>query len=234
VLTATDPKRDPRNLPRYSPREAAHHLSVPAATVRAWSVGYDYSRADGETRRFQPLIKPATKSPLSLSFWNLVELYVLASLRRHHEVPMGKVREALRFTARELGASRPLIEETFYTDGFEIFVEKYETLIHATGDQMVLRDLLSRSLKRVDRGTDGRVLRFYPWLLSPEEPRAVEVDPTRSFGRLVLAGTGIPTEVVGDRFRGGDTIDVLAADYEVTRDRIEQALRWEQCAPRAA
>ena len=51
-----------------------------------------------------PLITPATKSPLALSFWNLVELYVLASLRRRYEVPMPKVRSALRYTARELGA----------------------------------------------------------------------------------------------------------------------------------
>jgi uncharacterized protein (DUF433 family) len=230
----TDSKREARDLPRYSPREAAHHLSLPAATVRAWCVGYEYSHVRGEARRFQPLIKPATKSPLSLSFWNLVELYVLASLRRHHEVPMAKVRAALRFTGRELGSSRPLIEETFYTDGFEIFVEKYRTLLDATDGQTVMRDTLSQSLKRVDRGTDGRVLRFYPWLLSPEEPRAVEVDPGRSFGRLVLAGTGIPTEIVGERFRAGDTIDALAKDFRVERSRIEQALRWEQCAPRAA
>jgi hypothetical protein len=51
---------------------------------------------------------------------------------------------------------------------------------------------------------------------------------------LVLAGTGIPDEIVGERFRAGDSIAALAADFRVERARIEQALRWEQCAPRAA
>ena len=227
-------KSDRRDVPRYTPQEAAHHLSMPPATVRAWSVGYRYGASGKEARRFQPLITPATKSPLALSFWNLVELYVLASLRRRYEVPMPKVRSALRYTARELGAQRPLIEETFYTDGIDIFVEKFSTLIDATDGQKVMKSVLAHSLKRVDRGTDGRVLRLYPWLLDPEEPRTFEVDPDRSFGRLVLAGTGIPTEIIAERFRAGESIDSLATDFGMKQDRIEQALRWEQRAPSAA
>jgi uncharacterized protein (DUF433 family) len=227
-------KHDTRGTPRYTPREAAHHLSVPSATVRAWSVGYLYHGADGDSRRFQPLITPAAKAPLTLSFWNMVELYVLASLRRRYAVPMPKVRAALRYTARELGAERPLLEGTFYTDGVELFVEKYATLINASDGQTAMRDVLKHSLKRVERGTDGRALRLYPWLLEPNEPRFVELDPERSFGRLVLAGTGVPTEIIAERFGAGDSISVLAADYRMPPDRIEQALRWEQCAPRAA
>ena len=34
-----------------------------------------------------------------------------------HDFPMPKVRAALRFTGEKLGARRPLIEETFYSDG---------------------------------------------------------------------------------------------------------------------
>lgn len=32
-------KADPRELPAYSISEAAHYLSVPAATVRYWATG---------------------------------------------------------------------------------------------------------------------------------------------------------------------------------------------------
>ncbi len=149
-------KSDRRDVPRYTPQEAAHHLSMPPATVRAWSVGYRYGASGKEARRFQPLITLATRSPLALSFWNLVELYVLASLRRRYEVPMPKVRSALRYTARELGAQRPLIEETFYTDGIDIFVEKFSTLIDARSrarsrSTPSVRSGASSSLARVSR-----------------------------------------------------------------------------------
>lgn len=227
-------KPDTRDLPRYTPGEAAHHLSVPVATIRAWSAGYPYRDSHGTSRRFLPLVTPAEKSPLTLSFWNLVELYVLASLRRRYEVPMPKVRKALRFTAHELGTGRPLIEATFYVSGVKLFVEKYARLINVIDGQTAMREVLSHSLERVDRGTDGRAVRLYPWLIEPSEPKTVELDPERSFGRLVLLGTRIPTEAIAERFRAGESIAALASDYELDKERIEQAIRWEQCVPRAA
>jgi uncharacterized protein (DUF433 family) len=54
------------------------------------------------------------------------------------------------------------------------------------------------------------------------------------FGRPVLAGTGIPTSEIADRFRAGDTIKHLAQDFSVRRDQIETALRWEAIAEEAA
>jgi uncharacterized protein (DUF433 family) len=230
---AHDSKPDRRDLPRYTPQEAAHHLSLPVSTVRAWSLG-QRNQADGKTRLFQPLIAPPQKAPLSLSFWNLVELYVLRSLRRTHELPMPKVRTALRYTGEKLGVRRPLIEATFYTDGFNLLVERLSALVDTSDGQTVMRAVLVDSLRRVERGTDGRVVRFYPWLNEPNELKAVEIDPDRAFGRLVLTGTGIPTQAIAERFGEGDDIDDLARDYELDRAQIQQALRWEQRAARAA
>ena len=59
-------------------------------------------------------------------------------------------------------------------------------------------------------------------------PRSVVVDPTRSFGRPVISGAFVRTEVVEDRFRAGDTIGQMAADYGVPASVIEEALRFER------
>ncbi len=226
---------DRRDLSSYTPQEVAHHLSVPLSTVRAWSVGQKYRGRHGEKRDFERLIVPAETSPLSLSFWNLAELYVLASLRRHHEVPMHNVRAALLYSARKLSSKRPLIDEVFYTDGVSIFVEKYAKLIDASNDgQAAIKAVLKDSLARVERGVDGHVIRLFPWLQDPKEPHHVEINSERGFGRLVLAGTNIPTEVIAQRFNGGEDIDVLAADYDLSEKQIQYALRWERCAPQAA
>lgn len=79
-----------------------------------------------------------------------------------------------------------------------------------------------------------RVVRFYPWLNEPTEVRAVEIDPDRAFGRLVLVGTGIPTQAIAERFAEGDDIEVLARDFELDVAKVQQALRWEQRTARAA
>jgi uncharacterized protein (DUF433 family) len=53
------------------------------------------------------------------------------------------------------------------------------------------------------------------------------IDPKVSFGRPVVAGTGIPTAVLAERFKAGDTISELADDYGANADAIEDAIRCE-------
>jgi uncharacterized protein (DUF433 family) len=90
--------------------------------------------------------------------------------------------------------------------------------------------VLKGALRRIDRDREGHALRIYPWLREPAEPRFVELDPARAFGRLVIADTSVPTESLAERFRAGDSVDVLAEDYHLDRAKVEAALRWEQCA----
>ena len=60
---------DPRNEPSYTLSEAARHLRLAPGTLRSWVVGRPYP-AGGGTRTFAPLIRPAQKDPLVLSFWD--------------------------------------------------------------------------------------------------------------------------------------------------------------------
>jgi uncharacterized protein (DUF433 family) len=208
--------RDPRDVPTYGVAEAAKYLLLPVGTLREWVAGRDrVIQIDRGDRRL-------------LSFWNLVEAYVLASLRRHHGVPLQRVRKALRFVERKLQLKRPLIEQEFLTDGLDLFVEEYGKLINASKEgQTEMRSILEASLARVDRDPRGLASRFFPWSRTPDEPRGVEINPRRAFGRLVIAGTGIPTAVIAERLRAGDSLQHLADDYRVSLDKIGTALRWE-------
>src|SRR5437773_552036 len=76
-------------------------------------------------RRAPPVVHPAGADPIGLSFWNLVECSVLATIRKQHEISLQKVRRALTYVAKELGKQRPLIEQDFSTDGVHLFVERY-------------------------------------------------------------------------------------------------------------
>jgi uncharacterized protein (DUF433 family) len=208
--------RDPRDVPTYGIREAAGYMRLPTTTLREWVAGS------------ARVIALAGGRPPLLSFWNLVEAYVLAALRRRHEVPLQRVHKALRFVERELDTARPLIEQEFLTDGLDLFLQCYGGLINASqAGQTEIRSLLEASLERVERDPQGLAERLFPWTREPGEPREVEIDPRRAFGKLVVAGTGIPTAIIADRLRAGEALEHLARDCNLKLEQVGAALRWE-------
>ena len=55
----------------------------------------------------------------------------------------------------------------------------------------------------------------------------VVIDPTLSAGRPVIAGTGLATEVIAERYIAGETVVELAKDYDRENSEIEEAIRCE-------
>lgn len=216
---------DPREVPNYTLPEAARWLGLAPNTLRVWLRGQDYPTKVGK-RRAQPVVRPASVQPFGLSFWNLVECSVLATIRKQHEISLQKVRRALAYVAKELGKQRPLIEQEFSTDGIGLFVEHYGKLIDASQQgQTAMREILEAGLTRIERDEAGLAARLFPWRSDPHEPRIVAVDPRIAFGQPILASTRVPVEVVFERFRAGDTIAHLAKDYRVEPARIEDLVR---------
>jgi uncharacterized protein (DUF433 family) len=247
VTTATKPRmdvarfasiEDPREVPAYGIEEAALYLQVPPATLRSWCFGRDYPVKKGRAR-FKPLIRPASEGVRLLSFLNLVEAHVLCAIRQEFGVDLAAVRRALDFVEKRRPSKHPLADRSFETDGQDLFIRELGQLIAASaGGQKAMREVLDAHLKRIVRDDKGLALRL--WLFTrrgihaPDAPRVVLVDPEVSFGRPVLAGTGIPTAVIAERFKAGETIADLAADYDRSPGDIEEALRCEQFFQRAA
>lgn len=226
VTTAT---KDPRELPAYSVREAAHYLRIPPATLRSWVAGRSYP-VKGGRRLFRPVIQLPPGERRLLSFVNLVEAHVLDALRRKHEIPLTKVRIALRFLGNKFASEHPLTEQPLETDGLDLFVEKYGQLINISKDgQLALRNILEAHLRRIERDKAGNAVRLFPFTRKrdPEEPKVVVIDPYISFGRPVLVGTGISTAIIAERYKAGESMDTLADDYGRHRSEIEEAIRCE-------
>ncbi|MHC5825920.1 MAG: DUF433 domain-containing protein, partial [Nostoc sp.] len=198
-------------------------------TIRSWTVGRNYPITNG-SNFFKPLIPIRDLKPKLLSFTNLVEVHVLRAIRKHHQIDLGKVRDALNFISEHFQASHPLARERFLTDGVDLFIERYGSLVNASKSvQMELKDALNAHLERIEPDDTGLAIKLYPFTRSHEEdnPRIVVIDPRIAFGRLVIAGTGIATSVLAERYQAGDSIDDLAYDYECDRLKIEEAIRCE-------
>jgi uncharacterized protein (DUF433 family) len=220
---------DPRELPAYSIAEAAHYLLIPPATLRSWMLGRKYPVKAGQ-HFFKPVLILPNPSRPQLSFINLVEAHVLDAIRRQHEIPLKKIRLAVNYLRKNLGSSHPLADQRMETDGRDLFIQKFGQLINISQEgQLAMKHLLEAHLERIERDVSGAVLRLYPFTRKREsfEPKFVVMDPLVSFGRPVLAGTGVPTAVIADRYKAGESVDQLANDYGRERPEIEEAIRCE-------
>jgi uncharacterized protein (DUF433 family) len=218
--------------PAYAASEAASVLQLPLATLKAWSFGQAYRSNAGAPKRFEPVIRAADRDHRLLSFANLCELHVLSAIRRHHKISLPKVRDSVEFLRSRLGSDRPLIDREFKTNGIDLFVEHASKLLNVSRHQEAMRGDFELALARIERDKAGTPVRLFPFSRSSvtdgEQPRAVVIDPRLSFGRPVLARIAVPTEIISDRFRAGDSIPELAEDYRVGEEEIAEAIRFEQ------
>lgn len=219
--------RDAREVPMYGFAEAAALLRVPASTLRSWTVGQHY-QVRGERRRFAPPI-PIGRNQRSLTFYDLVEAYVLSSMRRDFNVELSVIRTSVAYVRENLGARRPLLTEDFYTDGVSLLVEKWGTLVDASRQgQLAMKSVVMSSLKRVDRDESGLVARLYPWRTSVDEERIIELDPRRALGRPVVIGTSISIDVLRSRHRAGDSVKRLAKTYSLDERKVAAVVAWDE------
>ncbi len=235
-MTSNADSFDPRNVPTYTYADAARYLGLSASTVRAWARGTTYRARDGGTRSFEPVIELPDPQVSLLSFTNMVELHVLSAIRRQHNISLPKVRQALDWVQHRLDTPHPLARLEFRTDGVDIFLDAFGQVLAVSGapGQLALRELVEAYLQRIERDEHGVAARLYPFTRSGigersllHEPRVVVIDPRVSFGRPVLVGTGVPTAVLAERYKAGESVEELAADFRCPSDKIHAAIRCE-------
>ena len=219
-----------RRTPAYPFIEAAHYLNLPVSTLRAWCLGQDYGPTR-KTKRFIPLIKLDGERREGLSFLNLVEAHVLAAIRRKYEIPLPKVRDALAYVSEKLNVARPLSDITFQSDGVGLFVDELGRLINVVkAGQIEIEHLLRAHLHRIERDMQSIPIKLFPFTRTGallDAPTPIEIDPTIAFGRPVVRGRAVPTAVLADRFKAGDSIRVLSQDLDISGDVVEDAIRCE-------
>lgn len=223
--------RDPAGAPACSIAEAAAWLGLPTSTVRAWTLGQSY-RTAGASRRSRPVIEIADPKQRSLSFQNLVGLHVLAAIRRQHRISLQNVRKAVEFLEKRLRMPHPLASRKMLTDGRDLLVERGSQLLNVSRGGQAEMDIVDAYLERIEFGRGGEALRLYPFTTRSisEDARAVVIDPRVQFGRPCIVGTGIPTDVLAERFLAGESISSLSDDYGISAQQIEAAIRFEKVA----
>lgn len=208
--------------PLYTVTEAAFHLGIKPSTFHAWT------RGTADRPPVIPTQDGAGRSA-SITFIGLAEGHVIAAFCKAG-VSMQRIRPALDKIRSGIGLHHALASKNLLTDGVEVLYEYGE----ATGDdavkslvvvrdgQHVFREVVQDYLQCVTFGEDGyaRLIRL------PAYGEAnVVADPRRAFGQPIFDNAGTRVEDVIDRFVAGDSIKVVAAEFGVSREQLEAALR---------
>lgn len=222
--------RDPRDVPSYSIREAARYLRMAPATLRSWVRGREYPRGE-QKGYFKPLIQLPDPSSSQLSFWNLIEAYVISSLRTRHSVSMKAVRMALDFAEKEMDVDHLLLSPDLRTRAGDLFLDRYGQLINCSkSGQLAMKKILESYLERIEWDDEKLPLRLFPQYCRRHERKVVAIDPFISFGRPVVFSKGIPTLTIVNRIDAGETVEEVADDYDIEIWEVEEAIYYEEAA----
>jgi uncharacterized protein (DUF433 family) len=221
-----------RDAAAYTLAEAARYLRLPAATLRSWVLGRQYPTSEGGAQ-FSPLLHPASRRPELLSFSNLIEAHVLRSLRTEHGVPVKALRGALAYAEKKLGIERLLLHSDLRANAGRVFLDRYGELVELSASgQLAMRLLFDEHLRRVEWDSANFPTRLYPFVsgAAPSEERPIVIDARIAFGRPVVARKGVSTSVIAERLDAGESVEDVAADYDLGAPEIEQAVLYERAA----
>ena len=184
------------------------------STLRTWVLGRP--RLHNANRPYPPVIKAADRQRQDmLSFINLIEVHVLVALRRIHSISLSKIRKAVEWLHKETRFDHPLAELKIETDGFNLFIRYLGELVSASEQgQIVIRDIVERFMRRVGRDVHGLPELFFPFTyaeIGKECPMEVVINPAVAFGRPVMRGTRVSTEIVFERYTAGESVTNIAA-----------------------
>jgi uncharacterized protein (DUF433 family) len=220
-----------RDIPTYELTEAAHYLHLPSSTLGHWIRGH---------KTFKRVIDTPTNDAggySRLSFVNLVEAHMLATIRRKYRIPLQNIRPAIDYLRRQFNEPHPLATMPLEADEVNLFVRIAGELLNISkGGQFAMKEAVEAHLRRVERDRENNPLVLYPFVGGDysQDRKPVMFNPEISYGRLVIVDSGIPTAEIAERFGAGETIGDLARDFGRTPLEIEDAIRCEYPLAEAA
>lgn len=206
----------------FTLRETAAYLGIPTSTVHWWARPPQGS---------PPLITcfPPRGRQATVPFIGFAEAFVLSSFRRAG-VPLQRIRPAVDALSTTIGIEHALASKRLYTDGAEVlydYAAKHEDqelleLVVVRTQQRQFSEVVKGYLKRIHYGSDG----WADYVQLPTYEHAdVIVDPKVAFGLPLLAHGGARVEDLVDRFRAGDSVAEIAADFGVQTGEVEDVIR---------
>ena len=208
----------------YSVSEAAELTKVKPATITNWF----RSGPDGRPALLFTERGRAAGEPVRLSFLELVELAVAGEFRRR-EITLRQIRNARDFLLAHFDGGHPFaVEDVRTISGRVIHAGGSRAMTAAAaidaGDDLIqalFEGFEAYARERFDYER-GWAIRFFPAGRDEE----LNVDPRYRGGQLTVSGRGITARTIAGRFKGGESVEYLAEDYDISPAAVESSIRF--------
>jgi uncharacterized protein (DUF433 family) len=212
----------------YTVPDAARILGLSLPKLRRWLKDSEAGALKNAPARYgiTALGIEGEGSSKHMDFLSLIELYTVMRLRELG-VSFSKIRKAREDLATRLGVKHPFATQSLFVDGAKLLTENDNLLYElGTNGQIAIRKILEPFWNRVDFEESSLIAKqFHPH----GRDHHVVVDPRRSFGRPVVTGTSVTTEALASLFHGGESIEGLSQQFDLTEAEISDALAFEDC-----
>ena len=211
--------RERLTVPAYQVGEAAKYAQTTPQTIGNWE------KLRGNRRG---AVSHRAKRT-ALSYLQLIEVGVVAAMRKAG-VRLPEIKRAREYLCEEFDVEFPFAHYRFKTDGKRLFMD-YDQIKQSDKDkllnlneagQLAWKDILSGLLQQFEYDPDiGAVIR---WQVDGVDS-PVRLDPRLAFGAPQVHG--IPTWVLRERWRSGESLADISGDYELESRLVSAALRFE-------
>jgi uncharacterized protein (DUF433 family) len=222
------------------PATLAPWLTGPLVMSGTWVRGYRRRFPDRPPVEGKPLVTglPAeSRGAPSIPFVGLAEGMFLAALRRAG-VPLQQIRPALELVRTKIGIDHALASRKLYVVGAQLLWEVGgeddidPEARHGARDLVVLRDgqyvfrqVIEQHLRQITYDeTYARRL-----LLPRYEVARIAADPGTNFGKPYFIHTGTPLYALTQLLKAGESIQDVAADFDLPVDQVTEVAQRDLC-----
>jgi uncharacterized protein (DUF433 family) len=210
----------------YTMSDVDLHLGLFPGTARRWIDGYHRGN-----QIYPPVIRTEHRGDESVTWGEFVETDLLARYRSRG-VALQRLRPAVQRLRTEFDTPYPLaFSETYLDVEARELVRRVQDetetarelqLVVVRNGQLVLATPAQEFADNAEfDGTAGAVSALRTAVDTPD----VRIDPLRQTGQPVIRS--VPTAVLAEGFRAGESVETLADLYDLETDQIVQAIRFE-------
>jgi uncharacterized protein (DUF433 family) len=220
---------DLQDRPVYGFGQVDHILGLKAGTSQRWIDGYQRA-----SKTYPPVIRPERTGEEIVTWGEFIEARLLAQYREEGAL-VAKMRPAIEKLREELNTRYPLASAKTWlsVEGRDLVREVQDEvgldrrLLLVVRNNQQIFDWSPRAQEFADslhweKTRSGRVVAS----LNPDPAiREVVVNPLQRFGEP--STRGVPTEIIRELYVAGDTIEMIAELYNLARELVEAAVRYE-------